>query len=50
MVKHLQDLGVETIKLLIPPQNAPGKWDVADAYEEGFDVPAFIETAVDGVG
>lgn len=50
MVKHLQEMGVETIKLLIPPQNAPGKWDVADAYEEGFDVPAFIETAVDGVG
>ncbi|MCB9980284.1 MAG: AAA family ATPase [Rhodospirillales bacterium] len=50
MVKHLQELGVETIKLLIPPQNAPGKWDVADAYEQNFNVPAFIETAVDGVG
>ena len=50
IIQKLHEIGVETIKLLIPPESASAKWDVADAYEEGFDVPTYIETAIDGIG
>ncbi len=50
VIAFIKDQGPASIKLLIPPEQAPYKWDAADAFQQGFNVPAFIDKAVDGVG
>lgn len=42
----LQNHSLKEIRLLVPPDKAPAKWDSYDAVQENFDVPAFLNTAV----
>ena len=41
----LRTLGVASLSVLIPPEDKPQGWDVADAVAEGMDVPAFLTSA-----
>ncbi|MDH5528299.1 MAG: AAA family ATPase, partial [Nitrospirota bacterium] len=34
--------GARSVAILVPPEDRPEKWDVADAVDEGFDCAAFI--------
>jgi putative DNA primase/helicase len=45
VVGKLRTLGVLSISILIPPEDKPEGWDVADAVTEGMDVPAFLASA-----
>ncbi len=42
VVGKLRTLGVASIAILIPPDDKPAGWDVADAVRDGMDIPAFL--------
>ena len=46
LAAFLQNRGPKEIRLLVPSDLAPAKWDAADAVAESFDIPAFLNTAV----
>jgi putative DNA primase/helicase len=41
----LRVLGIASLTILIPPEDKPEKWDVADAVTEGMDIPVFLASA-----
>lgn len=45
VANRLRTLGVASLSILVPPEDKPEKWDVADAVAEGIDVPAFLASA-----
>ncbi|QQR70060.1 MAG: AAA family ATPase [Alphaproteobacteria bacterium] len=45
VIGKLRTLGVASLSILIPPEDKPQGWDVADAVIEGMDVPAFLASA-----
>ena len=42
---YLQNRGLKEIRMLVPSDLAPAKWDAADAVAENFDIPAFLNSA-----
>jgi hypothetical protein len=38
--------GAASVTVLTPPAGNPPKWDAADAVAEGFDIPAFLQSAI----
>ena len=41
----LRSVGLTSLSVLIPPEDKPTGWDVADAAKEGIDVAAFLVSA-----
>jgi hypothetical protein len=44
LIKKLQTVGVASLSRVIIPEDKPDSWDAADAFEEGVDIEAFLET------
>ena len=43
----LKNTSVKSVRMLVPPEKKPDKWDAADAADEKFDIKNFLTTATD---
>lgn len=47
VAQTLKNTPVKSVRMLVPPENKPDKWDAADAVDEKSNIKTFLTTATD---